>query len=104
MRVYLPKGSTIIETRGFEVKGTKETRGAAFEDLEKTVIDGFFSVTPLGLARIQITYKTPLRFTNEYRSLIQKQPGTDAPHYKVTVNGKTEEFDLLLDKELVISL
>lgn len=104
LRVYLPKGSQIIETRGFEVKGTKETKGESFEDLDKTVIDGFFTVTPLGLARIQITYKTPVKFSKEYRELIQKQPGTDGPHYKVTVNGKTSEFDLLKDKELIVPL
>lgn len=98
LRVYLPKGSIITETRGFEIKGT------TFEDLDKTVVDGFFTVVPLGLAKIQIKYKTPVVLTKEYRSLIQKQPGTNATHYKVTVNGKTEEFDLLQDKELIIPL
>lgn len=98
LRIYLPKGSIVTETRGFEIKGT------TYEDLDKTVVDGFFTVVPLGLARIQIKYKTPTVFTKEYRSLIQKQPGTAGNHYTVTVNGKATEFDLLQDKELVIPL
>ncbi|MDO8515433.1 MAG: DUF4012 domain-containing protein, partial [bacterium] len=104
VRVYLPQGAQVQSVTGFEIKGTKLTKGAIFEDLGKTVIDGFFTVVPLGLARIQIKYTTPTVFTKEYRQLIQKQPGTDNNHYKVTVNGKTEEFDLSQDRELVMPL
>ena len=104
LRVYLPLGAKVQQVTGFEVKGTKETKGAAFADLDKTVIDGFFTVVPLGLARIQIKYTTPVIFTKEYRQLIQKQPGSDNNHYKITVNGKTEEFNLLQDKEVIMPL
>lgn len=100
LRIYLPKGAIIDEAKGFENKSR------TFEDLDHTVVDGYFTVVPQGLAKIQIKYKTPGNFkkTGEYRSLIQKQPGTDANHYKVTINGKLQEFDLLEDKEISAKL
>lgn len=100
LRVYLPKGVVISQVRGFESKSQ------TFEDLDHTVVDGFFTVVPQGLAKIQIKYKVPGTFkkSREYRSLIQKQPGTVGTHYTVTVNGKTQEFDLTEDKEIVVKL
>lgn len=100
LRVYLPKGVQVGDISGFENKST------TFTDLDHTVIDGFFTVVPQGMARITIKYRTPGDFlkNKEYKSLIQKQPGTDAIKYKVTVNGKLQEFSLLEDKELSVKL
>ena len=100
LRVYLPKGAIVEEAKGFENKSR------TFEDLDHAVVDGYFTVVPQGLAKIQIKYKVPGSFkkTGEYRSLIQKQPGTDAIHYKITINGKLQEFDLLEDKEISAKL
>lgn len=100
LRVYLPKGATISEARGFENKST------TFEDLGHTVVDGFFTVVPRGLAKIQIQYQVAGDFKKNgvYKSLIQKQPGTVGNHYTVTVNGKKQEFNLTEDKELSVKL
>lgn len=100
VRVYLPQGATITEVKGFENKSN------TFDDLDHTVVDGFFTVVPQGLARIQIKYRVlgDFKKTGIYKSMIQKQPGTDANRYKVIINGKAQEFDLLQDKELVVKL
>lgn len=100
VRVLLPKGATVGEVRGFE------SQSSTFDSLDHTVVDGFFTVVPQGLARIQITYRVSGNFkkTGEYRELIQKQPGTNANHYKITINGKLQEFDLRQDKELIVKL
>jgi hypothetical protein len=100
LRVYLPFGVKVKDARGFENKSR------TFEDLGHTVVDGFFTVVPEGLAKIQIEYEVSGNFKKlkEYKSLIQKQPGTVGNHYIVTVNGKKFEFDLTEDKELNVAL
>lgn len=95
VRAYLPKGSTVVETRGFESKST------VFEDLDHTVVDGFFTVVPMGLAKIQIKYTTPVKAGSKYILALQKQPGTGEIPYTVTVNGKTKNFTLTSDTEVV---
>lgn len=100
LRVYLPKGAVILEVKGFENKS------ATFEDLGHTVADGFFTVVPEGLARITIKYRVTGDFKKlkEYKSLIQKQPGTVGNNYKLVVNGKAQEFLLTEDKEISVKL
>ncbi len=96
LRVYLPKGTKVTEVRGFENKSK------AFEDLGHTVVDGFFTIVPQGFSKIIINYESPITFKNgQYRSLIQKQPGTEGNRYKVVVNNTPFEFNLTQDKELV---
>lgn len=100
VRVYLPKGATILEAKGFESKSN------TFEDLGHTVVDGFFTVVPQGLAKIQIKYKVAGEFKKQgmYKSLIQKQPGTVGNAYKLIINGKSQEFNLTEDKEISVKL
>ncbi len=98
LRVYLPAGASVSEVRGFENTPT------TYKDLGKTAVSGFFTVVPLGLARIQIKYTTPVKFNGWYSLLIQKQPGTNQNHYKLTVNGQKQEFDLTSDREIRVKL
>lgn len=100
LRVYLPKGAKISEARGFENKSQ------TYEDLGHTTIAGFFTVVPQGLAKVIIKYSVPQNYKAQgsYNLLIQKQPGTDAIPYKLTVNGQLQEFNLLQDKEVSIKL
>lgn len=94
VRIYLPKGSTVVETRGFESKST------TFEDLDHTVVDGFFTVVPLGLAKIQVKYSTPVNTGTKYSLAVQKQPGTGDIPYTITVNGKVQNVTLKSDTEV----
>jgi hypothetical protein len=100
LRVYLPKGATILETKGFEIKSK------TFEDLGHTVVDGFFTVVPEGLAKITIKYRISGNFKKDgiYKSLIQKQPGTVGNQYKLVINGKAQDFPLSQDKEVLVKL
>ncbi len=101
LRVYLPLGASVKEVKGFENKST------TFEDLGHTVVDGFFTVVPQGLAQIKIKYtvKGDFKKNGEYKLMIQKQPGTVGNLYKLSVDGKDQQpFNLTEDKEIVIKL
>lgn len=97
VRVYVPKGSTLVEGRGSEIKIT------ASEDLDKTVFEGFLIVRPLGNAQMELRYTLPFKKEKgkDYSLLVQKQPGPDGNGYKIFWNGKlVDQFDLKADKEI----
>jgi len=101
LRVYVPKGSTLVDSKGSQVKVTTS------EDLGKTVFEGFMSVRPKGIATFTITYKLPFKLSNgsPLPVLIQKQPGTNENTYNTIINGRTiETFPLLTDKETKLKL
>ncbi|MDP2649275.1 MAG: DUF4012 domain-containing protein [bacterium] len=97
LRIYVPKGSEIINSKGSEVKMS------TYEELGKTVFDGFLSVRPLGSATFTISYKLPFKLASgsPLPLLIQKQPGTDKNQYTIKVSGrKVEDFPLSTDTEI----
>lgn len=99
LRIYVPKGSELVESKGSQVKLSSYT------DLGKTVFEGFLTVRPLGQSKFSITYKLPFKLSkgSPLPVLIQKQPGTQGHDMKVTMNGRViEEFKLYSDKELQI--
>ncbi|MEK7571694.1 MAG: DUF4012 domain-containing protein [Patescibacteria group bacterium] len=101
IRVYVPKGSELIESKGSEVKVVTE------EDLGKTVFEGFVTVRPQGVATYTLKYKLPFKLASNAQLpiLLQKQPGTYGYDYNISVDGKKKEnFPLLTDKELMIKL
>jgi hypothetical protein len=98
VRIYVPKGSTLIDFSGVEDKKDP------YEELGKTVFSGFFELRPQGVARVTVTYKLPFKVASEYKLLIQKQPGTGKPLHSVSIGKKEEEFFLKTDKELKFSL
>ncbi len=100
-RIYVPKGSTLIESKGSQVKLTTS------EELGKTMFEGFLTVRPKGIATFKISYKLPFKLKNgsPLPVLIQKQAGTAGPTYNNIVNGKTvETFPLLTDKEVKLKI
>lgn len=99
IRIYVPKGAKLIKSSGAEVPFK------ATEDLGKTVFEGFFTVRPEGTAKLTIEYSVPLKVDNEYRLLIQKQPGNPGHTYEIDAFGKTQKgFPLTNDKELIVKL
>jgi len=97
LRVYVPKGSQLLEFKGSE----KETR--TYEELGKTVFEGFLTVEPLGNSQIIIKYKLPFKLNKKepYKLLIQKQAGTEDHDYEIFINGKKKEkFFLNKDRQL----
>lgn len=100
VRFYLPLGAEITETLGFEEGSVKTS-----QDLGKTVVEGFFKFPPESQSKIKISYTIPYAPENEYKLLIQKQPGKKAPKYRVTFdNVERQEFELLTDKEVVFEM
>lgn len=101
VRLYVPKGSVLLNSQGSEVKVT------TYDELNKTVIDGFITVRPLGTATYTISYRLPFKLTDNspLPVLIQKQPGTFDNEYVIKVNGREKQkFPLLTDKEVQLNL
>ncbi|RJQ37946.1 DUF4012 domain-containing protein [Candidatus Microgenomates bacterium] len=100
LRIYVPKGSEIISSKGSEVKMS------TYDELGKTVFDGFLTVKPEGAATFTITYRLPFKLTSgsPLPLLIQKQSGTDKNEYTIKVNGREKEkFPLATDKEVKLN-
>lgn len=96
IRIYVPKGSELVDSKGSQVKMTTS------EDLGKTVFEGFVTVRPKGVGTLTLTYKLPFKVTKNspLPVRVQKQPGTYGHTYTHNVNGKTvETFQLLTDKD-----
>ena len=98
IRIYVPKGATLVASRGFEVD--METS----EDLGKTVFESFFTLSPESVKKLEVEYKLPSgTITGDYQLLIQKQPGTDMVKHTITVNGgKPYLYSVNSDQEIVI--
>lgn len=98
IRLYVPQGSKIIKSSGSEVPVQ------TYDELGKTVFEGFLTVRPEGIAKYEIEYSLPTEFTNGYKLLVQKQPGTPAHYYEVNAFGKKTSFNLNTDKEFIAGI
>lgn len=98
VRVYVPKGSELIDVSGLEEKVDP------YNEFEKTVFAGYFELRPEGVAKVTITYKLPQKVKSVYNMLIQKQPGKGTPLYTIRVNKRQDEFFLKTDKELKLHI
>jgi len=99
-RLYVPKGSQLLEMIGSEV--APETS----EDLGKTVFSGFFGdkfpLRPESSTKLTFKYKLPFKVEKgkPYKLLIQKQGGVEKYDMSIDFNGQKQEFELREDKEL----
>jgi hypothetical protein len=59
-----------------------------YDELDKTVFEGFLIVNPMGLAKINVTYTLPTTVDSSML-LIQKQAGVEGQKYEVSMEGKT---------------
>lgn len=97
IRVYVPKGSKLVEFKGSEMPVR------TYDDLGKTVFEGFLRVNPLGKARVIVTYTLPDTVSrNNYELLVQKQPSVDTLTFKALIGRKTV-FNKPLEKDIVLS-
>lgn len=107
LRIYVPKGSTLIENKGSQSpKDGSAQDFKTYEDLGKTVFEGFFTVRPLSSSQVTLSYKLPFKKTDkELLALLQKQPGTAGHEMTIVVNGKQKDkFALLTDKLITVKL
>lgn len=95
LRIYLPLGSELIEIQGIS------NDASVYEEGGLTVIDGYFSLEPLGLAKIKMSYTVPYSDTINYNLKIWKQGGIEPVPVLMDVTGGEEQ--LLLDKDLSYS-
>jgi len=100
VRIYVPKGATLLSSNGFE------SEIKTYEELGKTVFEGFYGdkypLRPESSAKISFKYQLPFKVGKGelYKILIQKQGGVEFYEYTVDFNGQKQEFELRTDKEL----
>ncbi|HOX96058.1 MAG TPA: DUF4012 domain-containing protein [Candidatus Woesebacteria bacterium] len=98
IRLFIPKGSTLISVTGSEVKEIVS------EDLDKTVIEAFFTMRPESQSKIVFKYSLPANLDlSTYKLLIQKQPGTTSIKHTIIYNGTETVVNLDQDKELILN-
>ncbi len=84
VRIYVPKGSKLVEFKGSTMKVK------TYDEFDKTVFEGFLEVPTEGMAKIIVTYTLPATITEgNYKAYIQKQPGVISQKLKVELDGKT---------------
>lgn len=100
MRVYVPKGSSLISKKVYK----DFTSGVEFD---KEVYRGYGPTYPLNSSTFNFTYKLPFKIIpgQKYKMLIQKQAGVGEIDMKIRINNVTkEEFKLKTDKELILDI
>jgi len=101
LRIYVPKGSKMVSSKGSQVKMT------SYDELGKTVFEGFLTVDPLGSSTFTIVYTLPFKLASgsPLPVMVQKQPGTYSNAYTISRNGGTlQQFDLTTDKTTTLHL
>lgn len=94
VRVYVPKGSKLISSKG------SDDQVNTLEDLDKTVFDGFITVRPQNSRKLEFEYTIAYQPKGEYKLMIQKQPGAKDFQYYVKLNGSGKaNFKLDMDRE-----
>ncbi len=98
-RIYVPKGSVLKSALGYELDVITT------EDLDKTVFEGFFTLAPQSVKKLEIEYTTPPgTVDSDYRYLIQKQPGTKEVKHTITFDTeKPRIYTINSDQEIVIT-
>lgn len=95
LRIYVPKGSKLISFTG------SETKTKTYDELGKTVFEGFMRVNPMGKAEVKLVYEVPWKATEKYSLYIQKQAGTSGHDYTIKVNGKNIKQEKLIQDMLI---
>ena len=96
IRFYVPKGSKLVSFDG----SSKKVQ--SYDELGKTVFEGFLGVPTQGQATVTLKYTLPSNIdTNNYSLLVQKQAGVEEQKLKVSYKNKTL-FDGMLRTDKVI--
>lgn len=96
IRFYVPEGSKLVSFEG----STKKVQ--TYDELGKTVFEGYLEIIPQGKATIVVKYTLPSGIdTNNYSLLVQKQPGVEEQKLKVQFGNKSL-FEGMLRTDKVI--
>ncbi|PJA38285.1 hypothetical protein CO180_03915, partial [candidate division WWE3 bacterium CG_4_9_14_3_um_filter_41_6] len=82
VRLYVPEGSTLLSSSGGEATVSVSS------DLGKTVFDNFVRIPPMSSSTVSFTYEIPIKVSNDFSVLIQKQPGKELESHRVFVNDE----------------
>jgi hypothetical protein len=99
-RIYVPQGSVLKSTAGYELDT------ATSEEFGKTVFEGFFTLSPQSVKKIEVEYTVPAGTVsgNDYKLLIQKQPGTKDIKHTITLDSNKPKTQVLdSDQEIIIA-
>lgn len=104
VRVYVPAGSELRQTSGFEPDSVEVLAG----ERETQVFAGFLVMAPGEEREITLSYELPATVMADktYRLRVQKQPGTGALPLRVQVSGAAQadfQVTLATDQEFVVS-
>jgi hypothetical protein len=94
VRLYVPEGSELIESTGFE-----NSIGGGTE-MDKTYFDGFFGMGPGETKELSFKYYLPEGVVNtagDYALNIQKQAGIESETHVVQIPGYSETLELTKD-------
>ncbi|KKP68558.1 MAG: hypothetical protein UR68_C0001G0008 [Candidatus Roizmanbacteria bacterium GW2011_GWA2_35_19] len=99
VRVYVPKGSKLIEFQG----SLKKVQ--TYDDLGKTVFEGYLEVPTQGKATIVVKYTVPSEvISGKYSLLFEKQAGVESQKLEVIFNKKTLFKDVTTSDQEIKSL
>ncbi len=93
IRFYVPKGSKLVSFQGSEKKVQ------TYDELDKTVFEGYLEVPTQGKATVIVKYILPSGVSTD-SMMVQKQPGVTGQEWKVTVDNK-KIFEGILEKDTV---
>lgn len=93
-RIYLPKGSKLVNSQGYKANTVKQ-----YDEANFTIIDGTFTLEPKSTSKINIEYTVPYTDSKIYRVKLWKQGGVVSVPVLMDVNGNQDK--LTLDKDLV---
>lgn len=98
IRIYVPRGSTLEKGMGFEADMITG------EDLGYTVFEGFFTLAPQSVKKLEVEYVIPAGTVDgDYKLFVQKQPGTDIVKHTISVEGaKVQVYPVNSDQEIII--
>ena len=97
-RIYVPAGSTLVESAGFiEEPSTYEEAGF-------TVFDGFFTLEPDSVAKLKLTYSVPYTNRDFYRLQVWKQSGVLKFPLILDLDGDQSQYEITGDQMIELEL
>lgn len=77
-RIYVPRGAQLISHEGIKVVDV-------VDELGKTVFGALITVKPDDKVSVILTYELPLATNEEYKLILQKQPGNEFADFRVAL-------------------
>ena len=91
VRLYVPSGSVLLDTSGFQADSVRTTRG----EKGTQVFGGYFVMLPGEHLRVQFRYQLPATLAPErYQLLVQRQSGSGPLPITLNMNDRYSSLSL----------